>query len=187
MSADLLSGEPELIRVLGDVADERVRQEGKGYSAAHDDKLRSGELGQAAAAYATYAALQIQRTGAGRLAPPVVPDSWPFWTAGFVAEENPRDNLIKAIALAVAEVERLDRLEANLWGHLDEPDRELLVALSIDWNPVPSCQRDRRSVDRLRCRGLIAQQRRPADGGRVFIRLTPMGAAVREKGMADAA
>lgn len=84
--------------VIVEIANERLRQViAEGWSAAHDDEHIRFELARAAAAYAASAA--------GRY-----PMYWP-WDIAWLKPTNPRRDLIKAAALIVAEIERLDRIE----------------------------------------------------------------------------
>lgn len=84
--------------VLSEVQAERVRQvEVEGYTAVSDDAQTAGELARAAGAYALDAAGQQ----AGAI-------YWPFPYQQWKPVDR-RTSLIKAAALAVAEVERLDR------------------------------------------------------------------------------
>lgn len=81
---------------LDDVIAERRRQiEGEGFSADRDDAYDRQELARAAAAYAV-----ADRHPEGRL--------WP-WTAAWWKPRSHRENCVKACALLVAEIERLDR------------------------------------------------------------------------------
>lgn len=84
--------------VLNEVAAERQHQVELGYSAISDDAYVDAELAQAAAAYA----LNATRSSAADLFYP-----WPghTWQPG-----DARRDLIRVAALAVAEIERLDRL-----------------------------------------------------------------------------
>jgi hypothetical protein len=103
-------------RVLGDVANERTRQVVvEGFSPAADDRQDPGMLARAAACYARFAGLVLSRddlrSGGGVEIPEVdrgVPREWPFSRAWW-KPRVPRHDLIRAIALLVAEVERIDR------------------------------------------------------------------------------
>jgi hypothetical protein len=89
--------------VLADVANERCRQEAvEGWTAEHDDEHRRGELAMAAACYTMFAEK-------GYRAEP--PPWWP-WHSRWWKPGTHRRNLVKAAALLVAEIERLDRLPA---------------------------------------------------------------------------
>lgn len=94
---------------LLDVLAERQRQiEAEGWSLLHDDEHSRGELAAAGAAYAAYAEdLQADR----RILDAGPPAFWPFGTAWWKPHADSRRNLIKAAALLLAEIERLDRRE----------------------------------------------------------------------------
>lgn len=86
-----------------DVMAERVRQiRVEGWMARHDDGHRHGELAVAAACYAIADVLQ-DRT--------MAPGMWP-WTVDWWKPSDNRRNLVKAGALILAEIERLDRAAA---------------------------------------------------------------------------
>lgn len=89
--------------VLGDIEGERLRQiRQEGWTPEHDDKHDCGELAMAAASYAQQSTEKYQKNK-------LHPDSWP-WLACWWKPKNPRRDLIRAAALIVAEIERLDRL-----------------------------------------------------------------------------
>lgn len=84
--------------VLSEVAAERLRQvEVEGYTIVSDDAQTAGELARGAGAYALDAA--GQHSGA---------IFWPFPYLQWKPVDR-RQSLIKAAALAVAEIERIDR------------------------------------------------------------------------------
>lgn len=90
------------MNVIQEIAAERERQQKQeGYSTAHDDEHAEGELAQAAACYAIGRRIPI---GLNRTL-------WPWSEADF-KPKNRRADLIRAGALIVAEIERLDRGEA---------------------------------------------------------------------------
>ena len=106
---------------LDDIAAERKRQvEVEGYTLEHDDEHSAGELAMAAASYAISAGQFNDvaiRIGSGRRArfSAIAPLSvllWP-WNGGSWKRGNARRMLVKAGSLIVAEIERLDRLEAT--------------------------------------------------------------------------
>ena len=81
--------------IYDEIHDERIRQiTEEGYSLEHDDKFTHGELASAAAAYAFSGTLEKML--------------WPFKNP--IKKKDTRSNLIRAAALIVAEIERLDRL-----------------------------------------------------------------------------
>lgn len=104
----------QLSAAVSDVMAERHRQRGSlGWTAQHDDEHDAGELACAAAAYALAAAdvLYPLSHGDGNYTaaepPPMWPDGWDFKPA------EPRRMLVKAAALSLAEIERIDREAAR--------------------------------------------------------------------------
>jgi hypothetical protein len=85
-----------------DVVAERSSQRAKGYTAEHDDAHTNGELTRAAIAYAASACGESYTA-----------DHFFPWGLGFEEDEDSeRALLVKAAALLVAEIERLDRRDA---------------------------------------------------------------------------
>ena len=85
--------------VIEEVTAERERQKSvEGWSEAHDDEHRDSEIADAAACYAHGSSMLFDRHGKS-----VWPDGWKF------KDKTDRRNLIRAAALLVAEIERLDR------------------------------------------------------------------------------
>lgn len=82
-----------------DVLAERKRQvQEEGWDAWHDDKHKTGEIALAAACYALHRS-------------PVMCDVrayWP-WDPSWWKPKNPRRDLVRAAALLIAEIERMDR------------------------------------------------------------------------------
>lgn len=95
---------------LIDIATERLRQViDEGWDRDNDDAATEGQLARAAACYAAHAAL----SGPMRALCPVgtPPANWPVdWDRHWWKPTNPRRDLVKAGALILAEIERLDRL-----------------------------------------------------------------------------
>jgi hypothetical protein len=90
-----------MVGVLAEIAQERERQIAKeGWTTSHDDNHWRGELASAAAAYAIASSSCASRKMAYEF--------WP-WDFKWWRPTNARRNLIKAAALIVAEIERLDR------------------------------------------------------------------------------
>lgn len=88
---------------ISDVIAERVRQrEVEGWTPEHDDKHRHAELLDAATCYVTSVAggLKLRADGA--------PNRWP-WRREWWKPKDPRRDLVRAAALILAEIERLDR------------------------------------------------------------------------------
>ena len=90
--------------ILAELEAERMRQlVGEGWSLAHDDDHREGELLKAACAYLTDA-MGVAVYDAGAFAP----RGWP-WSLGWWKPKSPRRGLVRAGALALAEAERIER------------------------------------------------------------------------------
>lgn len=96
-------------KIIDDIELERLRQVSKGFDADHDDEHVGGELARAGGSYA------LQASG---LTDPYfprrtdgVPRAWPFdgqdWRPA--PRDQKRRDLVRAAALLVAEIERLDR------------------------------------------------------------------------------
>lgn len=85
-----------------DVLAERVRQiEEEGFSLAADDNSPAGYFARAAASYALSAACWS-----------FPPSLWP-WHTSWWKPKNPRRDLVRAGALILAEIERIDRAAAE--------------------------------------------------------------------------
>lgn len=96
-----LAAVDELSGAARDVLAERKRQiEVEGWTPARDDVYAMGALAKAAACYAAEAGFQNTEGG--------IPSMWP-WAAAWWKPTNARRDLIKAGALILAEIERLDR------------------------------------------------------------------------------
>lgn len=99
----------EVARVAArDVIAERQRQISQEHWAPeHDDKHENGELAGAAVCYA----LTVVQHWA---APSTISGFWP-WDMSWWKPKSPRENLVRAAALLLAEIERIDR--AHLKDH----------------------------------------------------------------------
>ena len=110
--------------VLSEIGAERERQlKEKNYTRAHDDDHDAGELAHAAA---TYTILSAERKDRRKDIMELVEESddkglkeykrelrfWP-WPINWLRLEERREDLIKAAALIVAEIERLDRVGSS--------------------------------------------------------------------------
>jgi len=97
--------EKELSAAAHDVLAERWRQvAGEGWTPEHDDKHDRGEMAYAAACYA----LQT-RSGVGMgWLHDIIDRLWP-WSAEWWKPKTKRANLVRAGALILAEIERIDR------------------------------------------------------------------------------
>lgn len=90
------------------VLDERERQiEAEGWTPEHDDKHDEGEMALAAAAYAAFAAAPLIERALFK-AVGDTPSNWP-WDREWWKPKSPRADLVRAGALILAEIERLDR------------------------------------------------------------------------------
>jgi len=89
--------------IYWDVLNERLRQiSQEGWTPEHDDAHTGGELALAGAYYANVTARATPTT------------EWP-WDLSWYKPTNKRRDLVKAAALIIAEIERLDRaVEADL-------------------------------------------------------------------------
>lgn len=94
----------ETYGVLMEVATERAKQISKGFDASQDDRYTENELVLAATAYSINVAAPRHSVE--------VPYSFP-WAAQYFKPEGRRADLIKAVALLVAEIERMDRDDGN--------------------------------------------------------------------------
>jgi len=93
-------------KAVTDVLAERVRQvEKEGFTPAHDDQYQEYELAFAAGCYA----MGVRLHGA-----------WP-WSSSWWKPSSRRRNLIKAAALLLAEIERVDRGEERIRENKENP------------------------------------------------------------------
>ena len=101
-------------RAATDVLAERQRQiDVEGWTAEHDDGYDSGELAGAASCYAAHVNGRqwvFPNSPDDYQAEPT-PDYWP-WDADWWKPKSPRQDLVRAAALLLAEIERLDRAAA---------------------------------------------------------------------------
>lgn len=95
--------EPRLSDAARDVFLERVRQQSEeGWTPEHDDEHGHGQMATAAGCYAMFTAAYPEGDP---------PRYWP-WAVKWWKPRDPRRNLVKAGALILAEIERLDRAAA---------------------------------------------------------------------------
>ncbi|KNY09504.1 hypothetical protein AKG08_17275 [Achromobacter piechaudii] len=93
-----------------DVLSERQRQiSAEGWEPENDDQYDSGELASAAASYAQCAGLQHEGATTGNAFKTPYVENWPWSEYWWKPSTDPRRNLVKAGALILAEIERLDR------------------------------------------------------------------------------
>lgn len=96
--------------IVKEIADERERQVwGEGYSLEFDERYDAGELAKAASLYAAWSRPgsfeQARRFAEAKSAPIECP-----WLPRYFKPSSPRRMLVKAAALIIAEIERLDRV-----------------------------------------------------------------------------
>lgn len=96
-------------KIVAEIASERQRQISvEGWTPEHDAKHADGELAQAAATYAFFGTNAENNQ-------PAAETLWPAsWSLEWWKPKNPRFDLIRAAALIVAEIERLDRRGEHL-------------------------------------------------------------------------
>lgn len=93
-------------QALDDVLAERRRQiDVKGWTPEHDDEHKEGEMAVAAGYYALQCGYPHDREIS-------VPTYWP-WDAKWWKPRDKRRNMIKSVALGLAEIERMDRAERS--------------------------------------------------------------------------
>lgn len=119
MRAALTAALAEMWRkAIDDVAAERQRQSDvEGWTQDHDDRHSKGEMALAAACYAAPVRMFIADTVCGRGYEPFTRyrDAWP-WADEWWKPKDRRNDLVRAAALIIAEIERLDRLPAPPMG-----------------------------------------------------------------------
>ncbi|MER0875307.1 hypothetical protein AAA545_06405 [Pseudomonas aeruginosa] len=109
-AAPVAQAQHSVPRAWLDVQAERRRQvEAEGWTPEHDDEHSHGEMALAAASYAAYAHVELSGD---------LPMFWP-WGRTWWKPTTPRRDLVKACALALAEIERLDRAAASQGGPSD--------------------------------------------------------------------
>lgn len=96
-------------QAVADVLAERQRQvEAEGWTPEHDDQHDAGEMADAAACYAGNYHIRYSMSSTAPARP--VPTLWP-WSPAWWKPSGARRDLVKAAALIIAEIERLDRME----------------------------------------------------------------------------
>jgi len=100
---------------INDVIFERQRQVSQeGWTPEHDDTHSSGEMAGAAACYARHVNGRqwVYPSRPDDYTSEEVPGSWP-WDEAWWKPKSPRQDLVRAAALLIAEIERLDRLTST--------------------------------------------------------------------------
>ena len=97
--------------VIDEVAAGRRLHDAKGWTTAHDDGHVGGEMAGAAACY-ILSGLRVGRADLNMRLRDVVQDLWPWKPRRWTLAQR-RSDLVKAAALIVAEIERMDRQRAE--------------------------------------------------------------------------
>lgn len=101
-------------KAITDVINERQRQiEKEGWSLNHDDEHDDGEMARAAACYAACGSVTSIES-AFRMSD-LLKELWP-WSRDWWKPKDPRRDLVRAGALILAEIERIDRASATAKG-----------------------------------------------------------------------
>jgi hypothetical protein len=109
MSVDVIVDAICGCKAARDVLDERARQQDvEGWTPDRDDGYVQFELGKAAAGYVAAAILWDETRESAALRTP--PGIWP-WHRDWWKPTDRRRDLVKAAALIIAEIERLDRAD----------------------------------------------------------------------------
>lgn len=95
-------------RGMADVLNERGQHAGFGFNDKHDDEHRKGEIALAAVAYALDATEKYSRVKNWFAAFVKAIEPWPI-----AFSRLPRTNLVYAAALLIAEIDRMDRIDAQ--------------------------------------------------------------------------
>lgn len=133
---------PQLSKAIHDVIGERVRQrEIEGFDEAHDDEHTDGVIARAAGAYAL-AATNNHHHARGLL--------WP-WSQESWKPKSPRENLVRAGALILAEIERLDRAAERAEAAKPLTPEGRLMRIQAIMATTPLGEDDRARVYALAC------------------------------------
>jgi hypothetical protein len=102
---------PEMSQAAADVLAERFRQvEGEGWASPHDDQHTGGELALAAACYAISGGTPQVDRGRNDNLLAAIQFVWPrSWAWAWWKPKARRHDLVRAGALIIAEIERIDR------------------------------------------------------------------------------
>lgn len=103
--------EKKITRAVIDVVKEHRRQvEAEGWTTENDDRYEYGQIAKAASCYA-YEGSRTEHQRSGDVGVP--PLHWP-WSERWWKPTTPRRDLVKAAALLLAEIERIDRAATKL-------------------------------------------------------------------------
>ncbi len=106
-----MRGRPKpAFKIVCELLDERARQQAdEGWTIENDDEQELGQLALAAAAYAIAAA---SREDANPALAVLARETWPYHRVGY-KPKNQRRDLVRAAAMIIAEIERIDRRAAK--------------------------------------------------------------------------
>ena len=104
---EIVALEVSMTKAAQDVCLERSHQQTReGWTYEHDDEHFLGEMAAAAACYALYGNASTHQHNVG---PNLTKDIWPWSAEWWKPKDDKRKNLVRAGALIIAEIERLDR------------------------------------------------------------------------------
>lgn len=107
-SAEAALREMRITKAAEDVLAERKRQiSAEGWTPEHDDRHEARELARAAAVYALHVTQPPKMIFSHELQEEI-PENWP-WAKCYFKPRGPRRDLVRAGALILAEIERIDR------------------------------------------------------------------------------
>ncbi|RCM51469.1 hypothetical protein PA82_03360 [Pseudomonas aeruginosa] len=98
---------------LRDVLAERIHQIAAGYQPENDDELADAALAMAAVCYAEEAHCRVNDPERPMRLTWIIPEYWPWNEEDWKPSGGARRNLVKAAALLLAEIDRLDRIFSN--------------------------------------------------------------------------
>jgi hypothetical protein len=132
---EVIAERDDMLAALGtqaakDVIKERQRQTGaEGWTQEHDDRHNKGQMAAAAGVYALHSGGYNMQMVDG------VPSAYWPWAPEWWKPADARRNLVKAAALIIAEIERLDRATvAGVEGQTERRRDECLVCGSLQAN-----------------------------------------------------
>lgn len=105
-----LKGLSQRGRIVAQVINERERQIDMGYTAEHDDQYRDGSMAYAAGAYLTAGSAYLLPFDLKEVALDAAEEWWPWEPDRWRPADTAIGNIDKAIALLLAERERMERL-----------------------------------------------------------------------------
>tara|TARA_R110002074_G_scaffold253081_4_gene425106 strand:+ start:9229 stop:9663 length:435 start_codon:yes stop_codon:yes gene_type:complete len=134
---------PQLSKAFHDIIGERIiQQKMKGFDAVHDDEHADGELARAAAAYA-FSGAKMPLFQAMAL--------WPHAWVEWWNPKSPREDLVRAGALIVAEIERLDRAAERAEAATPLTEEARLLRIQAIMATTPRGEDDLARVYALAC------------------------------------